>query len=65
MQWILQLGKNLQIPGDLQSIDIGPEHSKLIGEMASQDPSAAGNPVVLSAAQYSTLFETAVHKVER
>jgi len=62
--WILQLRKILQIPGDLQSIDINAEQSKLIGKMASQDPSAAGNPVVLSAEQYSTLFETAVHKVE-
>lgn len=65
LHWILQLRKNLQIPGDLQSIDISVEKSKLIGKMASQDPSAAGNPVVLSAEQYSTLFETAVHKVER
>ncbi len=65
LHWILQLRKTLQIPGDLQSIDISVEKSKLIGKMASQDPSAAGNPVVLSAEQYSTLFETAVHKVER
>jgi alcohol dehydrogenase class IV len=63
--WILQLRKTLQIPGDLQSIDISVEKSKLIGRMASQDPSAAGNPVVLNAEQYSTLFETAVHNVER
>jgi alcohol dehydrogenase class IV len=63
--WILQLRKTLQIPVDLQSIDISDEKSKLIGRMASQDPSAAGNPVVLNAEQYSTLFETAVHNVER
>lgn len=63
--WILQLRETLQIPRDLQSIDISVEKSKLIGKMASQDPSAAGNPVVLSAEQYSTLFETAVHNVER
>ena len=65
LHWILQFRKTLQIPADLQSIDISVEKSKLIGKMASQDPSAAGNPVVLSAEQYSTLFETAVHKVER
>jgi len=63
--WILQLRESLQIPRDLQSIDISVEKSKLIGSMASKDPSAAGNPVVLSAEQYSTLFETAVHNVER
>ena len=63
--WILQLRETLQIPRDLQSIDISVEKSKLIGKMASRDPSAAGNPVVLSAEQYSALFETAVHNVER
>ena len=63
--WILQLRETLQIPRDLQSIDISVEKSKLIGTMASRDPSAAGNPVVLSAEQYSALFETAVHNVER
>jgi len=61
LHWILQLRKTLQIPGDLQSIDISAEQSKIIGEMASQDPSAAGNPVLLSAEQYSALFTTAVH----
>jgi hypothetical protein len=65
LHWILQLRETLQIPGDLQSIDIDANKSKLIGEMASQDPSASGNPVALSAEQYSALFETAVHKVER
>ena len=63
--WILQLRETLQIPRDLQSIDISVEKSKLIGKMASRDPSAAGNPVVLNAEQYSALFETAVHNVER
>ncbi len=65
LHWILQLRKTLRIPADLKAIDIGAEQSKLIGEMASQDPSAAGNPVVLSAEQYSTLFVTAVNEVER
>jgi len=30
------------------------------GEMAAADPSAAGNPVQLSATQYSSLFKAAV-----
>jgi len=59
LRWILQLRQSLQIPDDLQSIDINTEQSELIGEMASQDPSAADNPVVLSAQQYSALFEIA------
>lgn len=61
LHWILQLRKTLQIPNDLQSIGISTGQSKLVGEMAAADPSAAGNPVLLSVKQYSTLFETAVH----
>ncbi len=60
LRWILQLRTTLQIPHDLQAIGIGTEQSQRIGEMAAADPSAAGNPVVLSAQQYSALFETAV-----
>ena len=61
MQWIRQLRSALHIPGDLQSIDINDEQSQRIGEMAAADPSAAGNPLALSAADYTAVFETAVH----
>ncbi len=61
LRWILQLRKTLQIPDDLQSIGINTEQSELIGEMAAADPSATGNPVLLSATQYAAVFETAVH----
>ena len=61
LRWILQLRQTLGIPDDLQSIGVNAEQSERVGEMASQDPSAAGNPVLLSAEQYSALFKTAVH----
>ena len=57
---ILQLRESLHIPDDLQTIGISTEQSKRVGEMAAADPSAAGNPVQLSATQYSSLFEAAV-----
>ena len=60
LHWILQLRATLHIPGDLQTICISTEQSKRVGEMAAADPSAAGNPVQLSASQYSSLFEVAV-----
>ena len=60
LRWILQLRETLQIPDDLQAIGISTEQSQLIGEMAAADPSAAGNPVLLSATQYASLFEAAV-----
>jgi hypothetical protein len=57
---ILQLRESLHIPDDLQTIGISTEQSKRVGEMAAADPSAAGNPVQLSATQYSSLFKAAV-----
>ena len=60
LQWILQLRKTLQIPTDLQSIGIDTAQSERVGEMAAADPSAAGNPVSLSAVEYTTVFESAV-----
>lgn len=60
LRWILQLRETLHIPDDLQTIGISAEQSKRVGEMAAADPSAAGNPVQLSATQYSSLFEAAV-----
>lgn len=60
LRWIIQFRKILQIPKDLQSIGINAEQSKRIGEMAVEDPSSAGNPMKLSAEQYSSLFEKAV-----
>jgi alcohol dehydrogenase class IV len=60
MQWIRQLRTTLNIPDDLRSIDIDTAQSQRIGEMAVADPSAAGNPIELSAAGYTRLFEHAV-----
>ena len=60
LRWILQLRETLHIPDDLQTIGISTEQSKRVGEMAAADPSAAGNPVQLSATQYSSLFKAAV-----
>ena len=61
LEWIAQLRQTLRIPDDLQSIGIDSDQSQRIGEMAAADPSAAGNPVELSPAQYRTLFEQAVN----
>lgn len=61
LSWIIEFRTTLQIPDNLQSIGINTEQSELIGEMASKDPSAAGNPSLLTAKQYTALFEAAVH----
>ncbi|MBL4798713.1 MAG: iron-containing alcohol dehydrogenase [Oleispira sp.] len=62
--WLLAFRKELDIPNSLADIDIhnddviSREHA--IGELAFSDPSASGNPVPLTAAQYQTLFQQAV-----
>ncbi|UCB55141.1 MAG: iron-containing alcohol dehydrogenase [Thiotrichales bacterium] len=60
LQWILELRTTLQIPNDLESIGIDAGQSRRISEMAAADPSAAGNPLLLTAAEYATVFEAAV-----
>jgi alcohol dehydrogenase class IV len=59
-QWILTFREKLQIPNDLQSIGITLEQGTEIGKLAVQDPSAAGNPIVFTASQYTEIFEAAV-----
>ena len=61
MHWVQQLRNTLHIPDNLQLIGIDTEQSRRVGEMAAVDPSAAGNPLSLSAEQYAKIFETAVH----
>ncbi len=64
LTWLLDFRRELDIPQNLTDIGIhtddaiSREHS--IGELAFADPSAAGNPIPLTAEQYQTLFQQAV-----
>lgn len=58
--WIMSLRKQLQIPATLQDIGISATDRERIGQMAVQDPSASGNPIPLSSADYGAIFEDAV-----
>jgi len=62
-QWILTLRKQLNIPHTLKEIGINSDRSDEIGELATLDPSASGNPIKLNAQQYTDIFERAVHGV--
>lgn len=59
--WLLAFRSELAIPDHLQAIGITTEQAQQIGELAVQDPSAAGNPIPLTAAQYSNIFIKAVN----
>lgn len=60
VEWILALRENVGIPHTLQGIVETDAMFDSIGVMASGDPSAATNPVQLSAAQYQRLVQRAV-----
>jgi alcohol dehydrogenase class IV len=60
MAWVLDLRSELNIPHSLGAMGIGVEQQQLVGEMATKDPTAATNPIALSAEQYSAIFMRAV-----
>jgi alcohol dehydrogenase class IV len=60
---ILDLRASIGIPHTLAEIGIDDTQAERIGLLAVADPSAAGNPVHLSAEQYSELFIDAVNGV--
>ena len=61
LQWVLDLREQVGIPNDLSGIGIPKKDLALIGTMASEDPSAGGNPITLSPAQYTDLCRNALH----
>ena len=59
--WMMNFRQALQIPEDLRAIGIASDKRDLIGQLALEDPCAAGNPVVFDAGQYAEIFENAVN----
>jgi len=60
LDWVLQLRSEVGIPHSLSEIGIDDKRIEQVGQMAEVDPSAGTNPIALSAAQYSALFEKAL-----
>lgn len=60
INWALSLRQALNIPHTLADIGITEEYAEKIGKMAVNDPSASGNPIHLTAEQYSQIFKNAV-----
>ncbi|MFC6670268.1 iron-containing alcohol dehydrogenase [Marinobacterium aestuariivivens] len=55
LAWVLDLRRKVGIPHSLAEIGIDDTRLEAIGRMATEDPSAGGNPVQFSAAQYTAL----------
>ncbi|WP_455201165.1 iron-containing alcohol dehydrogenase [Kaarinaea lacus] len=61
LSWIVSLRKQIGIPNDLGAIGIDDSRSREIGVMATQDPSAGGNPIALGEDDYAELLRQAVN----
>ena len=58
--WLLNLRRDLAIPHSLKEIEVDDAHASLIGQMAFDDPSAAGNPISFTPQEYEQIFTSAV-----
>jgi len=58
--WVLDLRKEVGIPHTLAEIGLNANEKDRVGAMALEDPSAGGNPIQFTAAEYAALFEKAV-----
>ncbi|MBL4666203.1 MAG: iron-containing alcohol dehydrogenase [Sneathiella sp.] len=61
LQWVLDLRQQVKIPNDLGAINIDAEKATLVGQMAVEDPSSGGNPIALTAEEYTDVFLKAVN----
>ena len=60
LSWVMTLRHDLGIPHSLAEIGVNTGNAAVIGSEAAIDPSAAGNPIPVSAAQLEHIFRAAV-----
>ncbi|MBB1488738.1 iron-containing alcohol dehydrogenase [Oceanospirillum sediminis] len=63
LNWVLALREELGIPHTLAEISIDASQAEKVGVMATEDPSAGGNPIPFTAQEYSNIFTNAVQGV--
>ena len=63
LAFIIELRHQLGIPHDLKFIGIAADRIPAIAEMATHDPSASGNPLLLSKEDYAKLLANAINGV--
>lgn len=59
LSWIVDFRKQLDIPHSLADIGVPTDRAADVGRMATEDPSAGGNPVELTADDYAAVFRNA------
>jgi alcohol dehydrogenase class IV len=60
LDWILALREEIGIPADLAALNVTEGHIEQLATMAMADPSVGGNPVPLTKANLTVLFQNAV-----
>ena len=60
MSWILQIREELKIPAALSALGIDESKADTVAKMATEDPSAGGNPISFGEEQYKQIFIDAV-----
>lgn len=63
LNWVLAIRSELNIPHSLSEINIDTQQQELVAKMATEDPSAGGNPIPFSISQYQTIFCNAVNGI--
>jgi alcohol dehydrogenase class IV len=62
LDWILALRAEIGIPADLAAIGVTEAHVEQLTAMAVLDPSVGGNPVPLTVANLTGLFQDAIQE---
>ncbi|WP_417428992.1 iron-containing alcohol dehydrogenase [Kiloniella sp.] len=60
LKWVMDLRTTLDIPNALSAIGIDEDKVDEIGVLATQDPSAGGNPIKFTPEEYSTILLKAI-----
>ncbi len=60
LKWLLDFRQQLGIQNSLADIGVPADRIKDIGRMATEDPSAGGNPIPLTPADYAAVYEKAL-----
>ena len=60
LKWILDFRQQLGVPNTLAEIGVPSDRIADIGKLATLDPSAGGNPIQLTAAEYADIFAAAL-----
>ena len=61
LDWVLDLRQRIGIPNTLAELGMKPAHLDEFAKMASEDPTAGGNPVKAGVPEMRTMYEAALY----